>query len=48
MVITKKFIYAKRVEGEPKETDFVLIEDELPTELNDGGEKQFFKYKNII
>lgn len=41
MIITKKFIYAKRVEGEPKETDFSLIEEELPTVLNDGGEQYF-------
>lgn len=37
MVITKKFIYSKRVEGEPKETDFSLIQYDLPVALNDGG-----------
>lgn len=36
MVKTKKFIYAKVFEGEPKETDFKLIEEELPA-LKDGG-----------
>lgn len=36
MVKTKKFIYAKAFEGEPKETDFKLVEEELPP-LQDGG-----------
>ncbi|KAG4069464.1 hypothetical protein HA402_001763 [Bradysia odoriphaga] len=36
MVLTKKFIYAQRVEGEPKETDFSLIEYDLPVALNNG------------
>lgn len=36
MVKTKKFIYAKAFEGEPKETDFKLVEEELPA-LKDGG-----------
>jgi len=35
MVKTKKFIYAKAFEGEPKETDFKLVEEELPA-LKDG------------
>lgn len=43
MVITKKFIYAKCVEGEPKEKNFSLIEDELPVVLNDGGDQHFSK-----
>ncbi len=37
MVKTKKFIYAKAFVGEPKETDFKLVEEELPA-LKDGGE----------
>lgn len=36
MVKTKKFIYAKVFDGEPKETDFKLVEEELPA-LKDGG-----------
>lgn len=36
MVKTKKFIYAKPFVGEPKETDFKLVEEELPA-LKDGG-----------
>lgn len=36
MVRAKKFIYAKRFEGEPKLTDFKLVEEELP-ELQEGG-----------
>lgn len=36
MVKTKKFIYAKVFEGEPKETDFKLVEEELPA-LKNGG-----------
>jgi len=35
MVKTKKFIYAKAFEGEPKETDFKLVEEELSA-LKDG------------
>ncbi len=37
MVLTKKFIYAQRVEGEPKKTDFSLIEYDQPVALNNGG-----------
>lgn len=37
MVLTKKFTYVQRVEGEPKETDFSLIEYDLPVALNNGG-----------
>lgn len=36
MVKSKKFIYAKRFDGEPKISDFELIEEELPA-LQDGG-----------
>lgn len=36
MVKTKKFIYAKAFVGEPKESDFQLVEQELPA-LKDGG-----------
>lgn len=39
MVKTKKFIYAKPFEGEPKETDFKLVEEELPA-LKDGGKNK--------
>lgn len=41
MVKTKKFIYAKRFNGEPKETDFQLVEEELPP-LKDGGRSLCF------
>lgn len=40
MVKTKKFIYAKAFDGEPKETDFKLVEEELPA-LKDGGNNNF-------
>lgn len=36
MVNAKKFIYAKRFDGEPKVTDFELREEELPA-LKNGG-----------
>jgi hypothetical protein len=36
MVKTKKFIFAKRFVGEPKEDDFTFVEEELPP-LNEGG-----------
>lgn len=42
MVKAKKFIYAKRFDGEPKLSDFELIEEELPS-LKDGG-KIFYTF----
>jgi hypothetical protein len=36
MVKTKKFIFARRFVGEPKEDDFTLVEEELPP-LKEGG-----------
>lgn len=41
MVQAKKFIYAKRYEGEPKVTDFKFVEEDLPP-LKDGGKHKFF------
>lgn len=35
MVIAKKFVYVKEFEGEPKLTNFQLVEEELP-ELKNG------------
>lgn len=43
MVKTKKFIYAKAFVGEPKETDFKLVEEELPA-LKDGGNYNLIVY----
>jgi prostaglandin reductase 1 len=37
MVKTKKFIFARHFDGEPKEDDFKLVEEELPP-LKEGGE----------
>lgn len=37
MVKAKKWIIAKAFQGEPKVTDFKLVEEELPA-LKDGGE----------
>lgn len=36
-VTAKKFVYAKRFDGEPKLTDFDLVEEKLPA-LKDGGD----------
>lgn len=36
MVKAKRFVYAKRFDGEPKPDDFKLEEEDLP-ELQDGG-----------
>jgi hypothetical protein len=36
MAKTKKFIFARRFVGEPKEDDFTLVEEELPP-LKEGG-----------
>lgn len=36
MVKAKKFLYVKRFDGEPKITDFELVEEELP-DIKDGG-----------
>jgi hypothetical protein len=36
MVKTKKFIFARRFVGEPKEDDFKIVEEELPP-LKQGG-----------
>lgn len=36
MVKAKKFVYVKRFEGEPKLTDFELVEEDLPA-LQNGG-----------
>jgi hypothetical protein len=36
MVKTKKFIFARRFVGEPKEDDFRVVEEELPP-LKEGG-----------
>lgn len=39
MVIqAKKFVYAKKSEGEPKLTDFKLVTEDLP-ELKDRGKR---------
>ncbi|KAL0272574.1 UNVERIFIED_CONTAM: hypothetical protein PYX00_005493 [Menopon gallinae] len=35
MVVSKNFLFVKQFEGEPKESDFRLVEEELPP-LNDG------------
>lgn len=37
MVKAQKFIYAKRFVGEPKTSDFQLVDEELPA-LKDNGE----------
>lgn len=36
MVLAKKFLYVKRFFGEPKDSDFELVEEELPG-IKDGG-----------
>nr|CAD7423225.1 unnamed protein product [Timema monikensis] len=36
MVKSKKIVIAKQFDGEPKESDFEIIEEELPP-LKDGG-----------
>jgi hypothetical protein len=36
MVKTKKFIFARRFVGEPKEDYFTVVEEELPP-LKEGG-----------
>lgn len=38
MVKAKKFLYAKRFVGEPKPSDFELVEEELPA-LKENGEQ---------
>ena len=40
MVKSKNFLIVKHFEGEPKESDFKLVEEELPP-LKDGGETRF-------
>lgn len=42
MVKTRYFLITNRFEGEPKETDFKLIEEELP-DLKDGGKTFVFQ-----
>lgn len=37
MVKAKKFVYATAFQGEPKVTDFQLVEEDLP-DLKDNGE----------
>lgn len=41
MVVSKKLLFVKQFEGEPKESDFRLVEEELPP-LKDGGQFSFF------
>lgn len=36
MVRAKKYVFKKYFEGEPKATDFLLEEEELP-DIKDGG-----------
>lgn len=36
MVVARKYVLVKHFEGEPKQSDFLLTEEELPT-LKDGG-----------
>lgn len=36
MVIARKYIIVKHFDGEPKETDLKLVEEELPP-IEDGG-----------
>lgn len=36
-MLARKFVLAKPFEGLPKLTDFQIVEETLPTELQDGG-----------
>lgn len=42
MVIAKKYVLARKFEGEPKPSDFSLVEEKLPA-LKSGGE-----YRNLF
>lgn len=47
MVKAKKFIYKTPFVGEPKVTDFQLVEEELPG-LQENGEKQTFSASILL
>lgn len=35
-ILAKKYVLTKHFEGEPKKSDFIVVEEELP-QLKDGG-----------
>lgn len=37
MVKSKKYVLKKHFEGEPKDDDFEVVEEDLPQELKDNG-----------
>lgn len=40
MVKAKKFLYVKRFDGEPKNSDFQLVDEDLP-DIKDGGNNNY-------
>lgn len=36
-MLARKFVLAKKFEGFPKLTDFKIVEETIPAELQDGG-----------
>ena len=43
----KKWVLVKHFEGEPKEEDLQLVEEDLPDELKENGISKKFYEKNI-
>ena len=42
-MLARKFVLAKRFEGIPKLTDFKLVEETLPEDVQDGGNEILIK-----